>query len=67
MKVDREINIANKYLVTTQGSAVRIMNTQDLICISADEALLLAAWLVAVADGNGEFEFEDVLNAVRNS
>ncbi len=61
-----EIETMNKYLVASVKGGVIIGNPSRAV-LTPDDALLLAAWLVAIADGEGTHKFEDVLNAVQST
>ena len=60
-----EIDTFNKFMVAVGGKDVILLKPipQKL---SADDALLLAAYLVSTAEINTETKFEDVLKAVQN-
>jgi hypothetical protein len=55
----------NKFLVGIQGDRISIMNPPRAN-IPKSEALLLAAWLVVLAEDH-DGDFECILEAVRNS
>jgi hypothetical protein len=55
----------NKFAVGVQGDKITIFNIVGPARISNDEALNLAAWLVSLADPDGE-KFTDMLSAVQN-
>ena len=57
---DIPIDTSNLEAVSMQGDTVVIMRRG--IRLTQEEALNLAAWLVALADSNGRFQ--EVLNAV---
>ena len=63
------MDTANKYFVAGRASTdeVTIIGAAQLLgaTISKADALLLAAWLVAVADRNDEFP--KILEAVQNT
>lgn len=60
-----EIDTSNKFLVTTIGN--HFLMRLSPARISADDALLLAAWLVAMAEPYASHKFADVLTAVQNT
>ncbi len=53
----------NKWAVGVQGDMIVLGLPMRAARMSKDDALLLAAWLVAIASGD-PVEFEPVLNAV---
>lgn len=57
----------NKYLVGVQGDMIVLGLPMKAARMSKDDALLLAAWLVAMASDDDPVEFEPVLKAVRNT
>lgn len=59
-----EIDTSNKYMVGMQGNGIAIM-FPPRGPIHRDEALTLAAWLVALADHGGQFG--KILEAVQNT
>ena len=62
-----EINTSNLFLVGLIGERFQIMNLRALRGpITKDDALNLAAYLVAMAEEN-EGEFQQVLDAVQNT
>jgi hypothetical protein len=66
----RPIETFNKYLIGVVGDDITVMQSIPHRISKAD-ALLLAAWLVALADDTGEdgttSSFMDVLEAVQNT
>lgn len=56
------IETINRFLVAGQGQQVLVMRP-PLGPITKDDALILAAWLVAIAE-DGEHKFQPVLDAV---
>jgi hypothetical protein len=60
-----EIDTANEFMVACQGDKVVIMNPPRGL-LSQDEALVLAAWLVALSFAERS-RFDEVLNAVENT
>lgn len=64
-----EIDTLNRFMVAKQGDHLCVMRAPALGVVTRDEALNLAAWLVAMADvlpsEAGAPSFEDVLAAVR--
>lgn len=59
------IDTSNDFLVGSNGEKVVIMNPPRQM--THDQALRLAAWLVAIADGEGSHKFADVLRAVQST
>lgn len=59
------VEVMNKHLVASQGDFLRIMRMPAYGIISKEDALNLAAWLVAMADDNDEFP--ELLKAVQNT
>lgn len=59
------MDTTNKYMVSALGDRLLILNPPKNT-ISKDDALLLAAWLVVLADP-AEEEFEAVLFAVQGA
>jgi hypothetical protein len=60
-----QINTINDHLVGVNGAGV-VVTLPPRGPMDRDEALRLAAWLVAVADPHGE-RFEEIRNAVLNT
>ena len=61
------IETLNKFLVGVRGDEIVIMNPPRTL-ISKEDALLLAAYLVAMADtSEGHEQFERVLEAVEST
>lgn len=61
-----EIETLNKFIVCSQGNDVMVMRFQPKM--SADDAMLLAAYLVSIAEScNPSHSFEEVLKAVQNT
>lgn len=50
------VDTLNKFLVTKHGGAVTIVIAGKVACISPEEALTLAAWLVAIAGDRETFD-----------
>lgn len=59
-----EIDTTNKCLVSSTGSQIKLLREPGMM--SHDDAILLAAWLVAMAY-NSTHKFEVVLEAVKNA
>jgi len=57
-----EMDTLNRHLVGMQGGKIVIMSP-PLGGMTKEQALVLAAWIVAVADPRGE-DFQKVLDAV---
>jgi hypothetical protein len=63
-----EIDTLNKFGVASGGKGVTIlMPPRSGVPFSADDALLLAAYLVSMAEHSAAHTFEDVLGAVQNT
>jgi hypothetical protein len=60
------LDTTNKYLVAANGKGIVIMNPPRGP-IPADDALTLAAWIVAMAEHMASLEFNDVRRAVENT
>jgi hypothetical protein len=62
------IDTTNKFMVSGQGERIRLMNAIPLVRegLTHDEAVSLAAWLVALAYQASE-PFEEVLKRVQQS
>lgn len=61
-----EINPFNKFMVGAQGDKLRVM--VPITTLTADDAILLAAYLVEMAEVIGPTHtFEDVREAVQNA
>lgn len=59
------IDTSNDYLVGARGDGLVVMRPPR--SLTMDEALRFAAWLVVMADGQGEHRFSDVLSAVEET
>jgi hypothetical protein len=60
------IDVGNKFFVSMNQSGITILDPpRD--AMTYDEALVLAAWLVAMAEPFAVQKFEDVLTAVQNT
>lgn len=60
-----DIETANKFLVSARGNQILVLNHLALLApLSADDALLLAANLVAIAEPGAAHSFQEVLTAV---
>jgi len=57
-----KIDTTNKWMIGVGASRVTIMRAPHIL--SPDDALLFAAWLVALAPGRSREEFLAVLDAV---
>jgi hypothetical protein len=58
----REIDTTNKFAVALNSRGICILN-QPIMPMTGDDAILLAAWLVAMTDFGRE-KFDEVFNAV---
>jgi len=56
----------NKFLVGVQGEQIVVGLPFRAARMTKEDALLLAAWLVAMASTNVEEDFETILNEVLN-
>jgi hypothetical protein len=65
MADEKKIDTFNKFLVGLRGETIVIVSP-PLAPLSVDDALLLAAYLVVMADPDGE-KFEAVKAAVENA
>jgi hypothetical protein len=63
---ETEIDTTNRNLVGWQGTR-SVVVLQPRVQMTPDEALVHAAWLVAIAEPNASHSFADVLEAVRNT
>ena len=61
-----EIDTTNKFLVGTQGKGIFIMNPPRAP-LNGDDAMLLAAYLVLMAQATATNDFADVVDAVQNT
>ena len=60
------MNIGNKYLIGIRGDKIAFINPPKRFEeLSKDDTLLLAAWLVALADEDGKFD--KILDEVQNT
>ena len=57
----------NKWLIGSQGDMIVVGRPMAAARMSKEEALELAAWLVAIASDNIEEDFKTVLNEVLNT
>ncbi len=63
-----EIETLNKFMVAAGGKGIAMLNGPHRgVPFSADDALLLAAYLVSMAEHKASHTFEEVLNAVQNA
>lgn len=60
-----EINTINKQLVAGHGNRIVVMAPS--LNMTPDDAILQAAWLVALAEPDATHKFADVLAAVQNT
>jgi hypothetical protein len=61
-----EIETLNKFFVAVGAGKVIIMRPPMQGALTPDDAMLLAAYLVSMAEMDATHKFEDVLKAVRN-
>lgn len=59
------LDIDNRHMVGALGQKIIVMNPPKQL--SPDEALVFAAWLVALAEFQASVKFEDVLTKVQNT
>lgn len=59
------IDIDNRHMVGALGQRIVVMNPPK--SMTADEALVFAAWLVALAEYQASAKFEDILARVQNT
>lgn len=60
------IETMNKFVVGARGDRIVILNFPPSP-MTAEDALLLAAWLVSIADPHSHNDFADVLAAVQGT
>lgn len=65
MNDEQQIDITNRHLVGCRAKNVVIMNPPREL--SADEAIVFAAWLVALAGFNSKLKFAEVLERVEST
>lgn len=61
-----EIDTSNRFVVSVNGSGILVMNPPQAP-ITPEDALVFAAWLVALAEHQASFDFDDARKAVENS
>ena len=61
------IDVVNKFMVGSRADKIFIMAPPIGQEISCDEALLLAAYLVSLAEPRASNRFEEVLTKVQNT
>lgn len=59
------LDIGNRHMVGVMGQTIVVMNPPKQL--TPDEALVFAAWLVALAEYQASVKFEDVLTKVQNT
>lgn len=59
------VDITNQWLLGTKGDNIVMLNHNAAINMTRIEALVLAAWLVAMADEDNEFK--QILEKVQNT
>jgi hypothetical protein len=62
MSDKQEIDITNKFLVGSGGGGVKIFNPPHQM--TADEAMVFAAWIVAIASMNSSQPFQTFYDKV---
>lgn len=63
-----DIETMNKFMVAAGGNGFRILRTirpNDIL--TADDCLLLAAYLVVMAEHEASHDFSEVLKAIQNT
>ncbi len=66
--MEEKIETLNKFMVTAGGKGIVMLNGPHRgMTFTADDALLLAAYLVSMAEHDAAHTFEEVLNAVQNA
>lgn len=65
--MDTEIDTTNTFCVSVRSNGDRIAFFPPNHPISPDEALVFAAWLVALAEPNASFKFDEALEAVQST
>lgn len=60
-----KINTLNKFLVSGRAGNICILKPPSFGIITPDDALLLAAYLVSMAEHEASHDFADVLKAVQ--
>lgn len=61
-----DIDITNRWMVAARVSGTVMILNQPVGPLSADDALVLAAWLVAIAEPSASRPFADVLSKVQS-
>lgn len=61
-----EIETFNKFMVAVSGRGIGMLNPPRGP-MTADDALILAAYLVSIAEMDATHKFEEVLKAVQNA
>lgn len=63
-----QIDTSNRFIVGARGNHLIVMNPPTRMTeLTPDEALVLAAWLVAMAEFRASVPFATVLEKVQNS
>lgn len=60
-----EIDIANKFMVAAQGDSIVILNSPRRM--TAEDAMVFAAWIVAMANLHSKHPFADYYEKVCNT
>jgi hypothetical protein len=60
-----DLDVTNKFLVGAAGPNIVIMNPPR--SLSVDDALVFAAWIVALAEYRAKTPFADVLEKVQDT
>ena len=61
------MNTENKFLVSAVGENIVILRAHGLGRLSCDDALLLAAYLVALSEPYAQYGFLELLEAVKRA
>lgn len=60
-----DLDVTNKYLVAAAGPNIVILNPPR--SLSVDDAMVFAAWIVALAEYRAKTPFSDVLDKVQST
>lgn len=65
MPIPTNLDIENRHLVGVRGTKIVIVSPPGPL--SPDEALVFAAWIVALAEHSTPLDFQSVLHQVQNT